>query len=116
MAHAHGALQPEAVHARAPCLDQAQHAWKGKSAEIFVLPHHFGHVQRDVTDAMGALVAAWPACYLFSGAVALSPAHLASMRCAAAPLLGMIFGLSEAELSRLFRNSTSATMPRQKEP
>ena len=116
LAHAHGALRPEAVHARAPCLDQARHAWKGKSAEIFALPHHSGHAQRDATDAMGALVAALARVLSFELGGCVVSGSFGKHAIRGATLLGMVFGPSEAKLSCLFRNSTSATMPRQKEP
>ena len=102
--------------ARAPCLDQAQHAWKGKSAEIFVLPHHSGHVQRDVTDAMGALVAALARVLSFERGGRVVSGSFGERAMGGATLLGVISGPSEAEFSSLFRKNTSATMPRQKEP
>ena len=114
LAHAHGALRPEAVHARAPCLDQARHAWKGKSAEIFALPHHSGHAQRDATDAMGALVAALARVLSFELGGCVVSGSFGKHAIRGATLLGMVFGPSQAKLSCLFRNSTSATMPRQK--
>ena len=105
LAHAHGALRPGAVHARTPCLDQAQHAWKGKSAEIFVLPHS-GHVQRDVTDAMGALVAALARVLSFERGGRVVSGSFGEHAMGGATLLGMILGRR-----RQSSRASSATIP-----